>query len=237
MDPGTHQLYVYIRPERSWTTESILRWITLHSDNNKFWDVCHLAACMDRVFLGRLDRPLSVVPSRISLLASEKLVMAGCSWLLWHLLKWVHSWIEEHLHSHTLVCRFWMGDQFYSMNYSLTMLGVFAPVAGSIGPSPVICKRTGWPSKHPLIRFFQCLKRYADSKNYIHLINGGKYCTGYMPLIPLLLLVKTLSRRIIAISVFFNWGLSVATQNHHESVVDKLFGHELWYPLYRLDPF
>ena len=31
-----------------------------------------------------------------------------------------------------------------------------------------------------LIRFIQCLKRYADSKNYIHLINGGKYCTGYV---------------------------------------------------------
>src|SRR5258708_30834795 len=106
-----------------------------------------------------------------------------------------------------------MGDQFCSMTYSLTHFYYVGCLYSSGWQNQTVtCNlQKNWISgillaSTPLfIRFIQCLKRYADSKNYIHLINGGKYCTGYVPLIPLLLLVKTLSRSVIAISVFFNW--------------------------------
>ena len=86
----------------------------------------------------------------------------------------------------------------------------------------------------------KCLKRYADSKNYIHLINGGKYCMRYVPLIPFYLyLLKLYREASLLLQCFSIGGLTVS---HHskincELVIDKLFRHEIRYPLCCMDPF
>ncbi|KAG8954239.1 hypothetical protein FRC04_000461 [Tulasnella sp. 424] len=70
---------------------------------------------------------------------------------------------------------FWMGDQMCSMVYTLSRLYF-------MGSGVLLA------SLPSLIRLIQCIKRYVDSRNYIHLINGGKY-----------------SSSIIAAGLFFNW--------------------------------
>jgi len=91
---------------------------------------------------------------------------------------------------------FWMGDQLCSMAYSLSHLYYVGCVYG-----------TGWrdantscnlarnwisgillASLPSIIRFIQCIKRYADSENRMHLVNGGKYLSS-----------------VLAYCVFFNW--------------------------------
>ncbi|CAE6461995.1 unnamed protein product [Rhizoctonia solani] len=78
---------------------------------------------------------------------------------------------------------FWMGDQLCSLVYTMGNLYFLAcAYTGSwhhieqrcqLGPHwtiPLVL--TALPS---LIRLVQCIRRYIDSKNHIHLINGGKY--------------------------------------------------------------
>ncbi|KAG8734798.1 hypothetical protein FRC10_011431 [Ceratobasidium sp. 414] len=88
---------------------------------------------------------------------------------------------------------FWMGDQFCSLVYTMGNLFVsFAWIDFLVcaytdhwhhiqqrcqhGPHwsvPLVL--TALPS---FIRLVQCVRRYIDSKNHIHLINGGKYTAG-----------------------------------------------------------
>ncbi|KAG8714690.1 hypothetical protein FRC08_011581 [Ceratobasidium sp. 394] len=78
---------------------------------------------------------------------------------------------------------FWMGDQFCSLVY--TMGNLYFLVCAytdhwhhiqkrcQLGPHwsiPLLL--TALPS---FIRLVQCVRRYIDSKNHIHLVNGGKY--------------------------------------------------------------
>ncbi|QRW04806.1 xenotropic and polytropic retrovirus receptor 1 [Ceratobasidium sp. AG-Ba] len=78
---------------------------------------------------------------------------------------------------------FWMGDQLCSMVY--TMGNLYFLVCAytdhwhhiqqrcQLGPHwsiPIVL--SGLPS---FIRLVQCIRRYIDSKNHIHLVNGGKY--------------------------------------------------------------
>lgn len=81
---------------------------------------------------------------------------------------------------------FWMGDQLCSMVYTLSHFYFMGCVYSTHWDSPLTkCNlANNWiagivlTSIPSFIRFIQCLKRYADSKNYIHLINGGKYCSS-----------------------------------------------------------
>ncbi|KAF8707831.1 EXS family, partial [Rhizoctonia solani] len=78
---------------------------------------------------------------------------------------------------------FWMGDQFCSLVYTMGNLYFLVCAYADhwhhieqrcqLGPHwtiPLVL--TALPS---LIRLVQCVRRYVDSKNHIHLINGGKY--------------------------------------------------------------
>ncbi|CAE6408391.1 unnamed protein product [Rhizoctonia solani] len=78
---------------------------------------------------------------------------------------------------------FWMGDQFCSLVYTMGNLYFLVCAYADhwhrieqrcqLGPHwsiPLVL--TALPS---LIRLIQCVRRYVDSKNHIHLINGGKY--------------------------------------------------------------
>ncbi|CAE7131077.1 unnamed protein product [Rhizoctonia solani] len=78
---------------------------------------------------------------------------------------------------------FWMGDQFCSLVYTMgNLYFLVCAYTGhwyrieqrcQLGPHwsiPLVL--TALPS---LIRLVQCIRRYIDSKNHIHLINGGKY--------------------------------------------------------------
>ncbi|KAG9046374.1 hypothetical protein FS837_004550 [Tulasnella sp. UAMH 9824] len=82
---------------------------------------------------------------------------------------------------------FWMGDQLCSMVYTLSRL-YFMGCVYSKGWSNATAQCNmgrNWiagvllASLPSLIRLIQCIKRYADSKNYIHLINGGKYSSSW----------------------------------------------------------
>ncbi|CAE6434658.1 unnamed protein product [Rhizoctonia solani] len=78
---------------------------------------------------------------------------------------------------------FWMGDQFCSLVYTMgNLYFLVCAYTGNwyhieqrcqLGPHwtiPLVL--TALPS---FIRLVQCVRRYIDSKNHIHLINGGKY--------------------------------------------------------------
>ncbi|KAF8609112.1 EXS-domain-containing protein [Ceratobasidium sp. AG-I] len=78
---------------------------------------------------------------------------------------------------------FWMGDQFCSLVYTMgNMYFLVCAYADGwhhiqercqLGPHwsiPLVL--TALPS---FIRLVQCVRRWVDSKNYIHLVNGGKY--------------------------------------------------------------
>ncbi|KAG9017993.1 hypothetical protein FRB90_012718 [Tulasnella sp. 427] len=101
---------------------------------------------------------------------------------------------------------FWMGDQMCSMIYTLSRL-YFMGCVYSVGWENATAKcnmSTNWiagvvlTSIPSLIRLIQCIKRYADSKNHIHLINGGKY-----------------SSSIVAYALFFNWRNQGSHQDRH----------------------
>ncbi|CAE6469773.1 unnamed protein product [Rhizoctonia solani] len=81
---------------------------------------------------------------------------------------------------------FWMGDQFCSLVYTMGNLYFLVCAYADkwhrieqrcqLGPHwsiPLVL--TALPS---WIRLVQCIRRYIDSKNHIHLINGGKYTAG-----------------------------------------------------------
>ncbi|KDN50194.1 hypothetical protein RSAG8_01530, partial [Rhizoctonia solani AG-8 WAC10335] len=81
---------------------------------------------------------------------------------------------------------FWMGDQFCSLVYTMGNLYFLVCAYADkwhrieqrcqLGPHwsiPLVL--TALPS---WIRLVQCIRRYIDSKNRIHLINGGKYTAG-----------------------------------------------------------
>ncbi|KAG9009095.1 hypothetical protein FRB94_012491 [Tulasnella sp. JGI-2019a] len=81
---------------------------------------------------------------------------------------------------------FWMGDQLCSMVFTLGHLYFLACLYATDWDDPMSqCNLTNnWiagillTSMPSFIRLIQCIKRYADSKNYIHLINGGKYTSS-----------------------------------------------------------
>ncbi|KAG8902948.1 hypothetical protein FRB99_003916 [Tulasnella sp. 403] len=101
---------------------------------------------------------------------------------------------------------FWMGDQLCSMVYTIGRLYFTACVYAVHWDDPnTRCNlQYRWipgiilsaiPS---LIRLIQCVKRYSDSKNYIHLVNAGKYASS-----------------IVASSLFFSWREHGANRDQH----------------------
>lgn len=79
-----------------------------------------------------------------------------------------------------------MGDQMCSMVYTLShfyFIGCLY-VTGWNEPATRCNLNNNWiagiilTSLPSFIRLVQCIKRYVDSKNYIHLINGGKYSSS-----------------------------------------------------------
>ncbi|KAG8932567.1 hypothetical protein FRC01_013197 [Tulasnella sp. 417] len=101
---------------------------------------------------------------------------------------------------------FWMGDQLCSMVYTLSRL-YFMGCVYSVGWNNATAKcnmGSNWiagvllASIPSLIRLIQCIKRYVDSQNYIHLINGGKY-----------------SSSIIAAGLFYSWRNHGSRQDRH----------------------
>ncbi|KAG8844617.1 hypothetical protein FRB96_002986 [Tulasnella sp. 330] len=85
---------------------------------------------------------------------------------------------------------FWMGDQLCSMVYTLGHLYFLGCLYATDWEDPMIqCSLTNnWiagiliTSMPSFIRLIQCIKRYADSHNYIHLINCGKYSSSILQL-------------------------------------------------------
>ncbi|KAG8875061.1 hypothetical protein FRB97_005453 [Tulasnella sp. 331] len=83
---------------------------------------------------------------------------------------------------------FWMGDQLCSMVYTLGHLYFLGCLYATDWEDPMIqCSLTNnWiagiliTSMPSFIRLIQCIKRYADSHNYIHLINCGKYSSSIL---------------------------------------------------------
>lgn len=81
---------------------------------------------------------------------------------------------------------FWMGDQLCSMAYTLGHLYFVGCLYATDWESPTTrCSLTNnWiasvilTSMPALIRLVQCIKRYVDSNNSNHLINGGKYSSS-----------------------------------------------------------
>ncbi|KAG8819078.1 hypothetical protein FRC19_010139 [Serendipita sp. 401] len=82
---------------------------------------------------------------------------------------------------------FFLGDQYCSMVYSLTSLYWMGCLYGSHWTLPWgRCELPLWVFPWLLatlpswIRFIQCIRRYADSWQMLHLVNGGKYCSGIL---------------------------------------------------------
>lgn len=80
---------------------------------------------------------------------------------------------------------FFMADELNSLTYSIQNIMFIACCFGKHWPGNVsaVCPiGTTWPyallaTLAPLSRLIQCLKRWYDSRLWIHLINAGKYCS------------------------------------------------------------
>ncbi|KAG8991558.1 hypothetical protein FRB94_012433 [Tulasnella sp. JGI-2019a] len=100
----------------------------------------------------------------------------------------IRNWFKLLLPGFTTVefADFWMGDQLCSMAFSLGHLYFLACPHATNWDSPMArCNLAkNWIAGILLtllpsfIRLIQCIKRYVDSKNYLHLVNCGKYTSS-----------------------------------------------------------